>query len=178
MQPGYPHVWPLNRRGYCTGMTDAARRTVGGDAVPGSPAPAFSTPASTGKTLSLSDFLGLVPVVMTFLGTLPRRAADDVISAFNDVFPEFGRHRVQLLIVTPEGPEAIERRRRTGTTVPLLADEDGHLLERFASSATFPATFVIDESGVVSRVLEGGAASDHAAAVLAATTQRSDEEVG
>ena len=115
---------------------------------------------------------------MTFLGTLPKRAADNVIGALNDVFPEFGRHRVQLLIITPDGPEAAERRRRNGTTVPLLADEDGQLLERFASSATFPATVVIDESGMVTRVLEGGDARDHAAAVLAVAILPTDEEVG
>ena len=161
-------------------MTTAARRpdAAAGDAVPGDPAPAFSTPSSTGRTLSLGDFLGLVPVAMTFLGTLPRREADDVIDALNDVFAEFGRHRVQLLIVTPDGPEAVERRRRNGTTVPLLADEEGLLLERFASSAAFPATVLIDESGTVSRVLEGGDARDHAAAVLTAATHRTDEEVG
>jgi peroxiredoxin len=161
-------------------MTDGARHTDagGGDAVPGDPAPSFTTPASTGKTLSLDDFVGLVPVAMTFVGTLPRRAADDVIDALNEVFPEFGRHRVQLLIVTPEPPDAVEQRRRDGTTAPLLADEDGALLERFASSATFPATVVIDEAGTVSRVVEGGDGRDHAAAVLAATTRSSAEEVG
>jgi peroxiredoxin len=160
-------------------MTDAARHrdASAGDAVPGQPAPSFSTPASTGKTLSLGDFLGLVPVAMTFVGTLPGRSADDVIDALNDVFPEFGRHRVQLLIVTPEPPDVIERRRKNGTTAPLLADEDGLLLERFASSATFPATVVIDESGTVTRVLEGGEGRDHAAAVLAVTTQSTDQEV-
>ena len=161
-------------------MTGGARRNeaVAGDAVPGDPAPAFSTPASTGKTLSLGDFLGLVPVAMTFLGTLPKGVADGVVTTFNDVFAEFGRHRVQLLIVTPDGPEVVEQRRRDGTTVPLLADEDGRLLERFVSSATFPATVLIDESVTVTRVLEGGAARDHAAAVLAATTQTADEEGG
>src|SRR5262245_32462572 len=126
IKAGYPDVWRLNRPGYCTCMTDVARHSdaSSGDAVPGDPAPSFSTPASTGKTLSLGDFLGLVPVAMTFVGTLPRRSADDVIDALNDVFPEFGRHRVQLLIVTPEPPDAVERRRRNGTTAPLLADED------------------------------------------------------
>src|SRR5262245_27797338 len=104
----YPDVWWLNRLGYCISMTDGARHTDAGtgDAVPGDPAPSFSSPASTGKTLSLGDFLGLVPVALTFVGTLPKRAADDVIEALNDVFAEFGQHRVQLLIVTPEPPEA------------------------------------------------------------------------
>jgi peroxiredoxin len=180
MKARYPDVWPINQPGYSSAMTDGARRPelAGGDAVPGDPAPAFSSPSSTGRTLSLDDFLGLVPLAMTFLGTLPKRAADDMISALNDVFPEFGRHRVQLLIVTPDGPEVAERRRRNGTTVPLLADEDGQLLERFASSATFPATVVIDEAGTVTRVLEGGDARNHAAAVLTATTHSIDEEVG
>jgi peroxiredoxin len=82
------------------------------------------------------------------------------------------------LIVTPDAPDAIRARRQRGTTVPLLADDDGTLLERFANSATFPATVVIDEAGTVSRVLEGGSASDHVAAVLAAVTDATDGEVG
>ncbi len=126
--------------------------------------------------LSLDDFAGLVPIVLTFLGTLPPAEAEAVIGTFNDVFAEFGRHQHQLLIVTPEDEETIRARRQSGTAVPLLADEDGQLLERFASSATFPATVVIDDSGTITRVLEGGTPSDHVAAVRAVTTDV-DEEV-
>jgi peroxiredoxin len=116
-------------------------------------------------------------VVLTFVGTLPGDAAEEVITTFNDVFADFGRKRVQLLIVVPESDDAVRERRQRGTTVPLLADDDGALLERFASSATFPATVVIDESGMVTRVLEGGTPSDHVAAVRTVTTVDSDEEV-
>jgi peroxiredoxin len=153
----------LNPVGYRIVMTD--------DAVPGERAPRFATTASTGQVLSLDDFTGLVPVVLTFVGTLPATDADDVIAAYNEIFAEFGRHQVQLLIVTPESETHVRTRRRDGTTVPLLADEDGTLLERFAGSATFPATVVIDESGTVTRVLEGGSAGDHVNAVRAVVTQ-------
>ena len=37
----------------------------------------------------------------------------------------------------------------------------------YAASATFPATVLIDENGTVTRLVEGGVAADHAAAVLA-----------
>jgi peroxiredoxin len=146
------------------------------DAVPGEHAPSFATTASTGKVLSLDDFTGLVPVVLTFVGTLPPADADEVIAAYNDIFADFGRQQVQLLIVTPESESHVRTRRREGTTVPLLADEDGTLLERFAGSATFPATVVIDESGTVTRVLEGGSASDHVNTVRAVATQSTGEE--
>jgi peroxiredoxin len=144
--------------------------------VPGEQAPSFATVASTGKVLSLDDFTGLVPVVLTFVGTLPPSVAEEVIAAYNDIFAEFGRQQVQLLIVTPESQSHVRTRRREGTTVPLLADEDGTLLERFAGSATFPATVVIDQSGTVTRVLEGGSASDHVNAVRAVATQSTGEE--
>jgi peroxiredoxin len=160
-------------------MTDASRASTAaanGDAVPGEAAPGFSTPASTGKTLSLEDFLGVVPVVLVFLGTLPRSGGESVVTEFNEVFPEFGHRQVQLLIVVPEGPDTVRARRESGTTVPLLADEDGQLLERFASSATFPATVMIDESGLVTRVIEGGRAQDHVASVLAAISRDVDAE--
>jgi peroxiredoxin len=165
------------RPGTDRAVTDREPDAVSGDAVPGQPAPSFATPASTGKVLTLDDFTGLVPVVLTFVGTLPGDAAEEVITTFNDVFADFGRKRVQLLIVLPESDDAVRERRQRGTTVPLLADDDGALLERFASSATFPATVVIDESGMVTRVLEGGTPSDHVAAVRTVTTVDSDEEV-
>jgi peroxiredoxin len=153
-------------------MTDAAS----GDAVPGEPAPSFATTASTGKVLSLDDFTGLVPVVLTFVGTLPTGEAEALISGYNQIFAEFGRQQVQVLIVSPENESQVRSRRREGTTVPVLADEDGTLLERFAGSATFPATVVIDESGTVTRVLEGGSASDHVNAVRAVATQPTNGE--
>ncbi|HET9666584.1 MAG TPA: redoxin domain-containing protein [Desertimonas sp.] len=158
-------------------MTDREPDAVSGEAVPGQPAPPFATPASTGKVLSLDDFTGLVPVVLTFVGTLPGDAAEEVIAAFNDVFADFGRERLQLLIVLPESDDAVRERRQRGTTVPLLADDDGALQERFAGSRTFPATVVIDAAGTVTRVLEGGTPSDHVAAVHTVTTVDSDEEV-
>jgi peroxiredoxin len=161
-------------------MTTAARlgddQPGAGDPVPGEPAPTFATAASTGRVLRLDDFTGVVPVVLTFVGTLPKDDADALIAAFNEVFAEFGRRQHQLLIVTPENKDAVRARRHDGTTVPLLADDDGSLLERFASSATFPATVVIDESGTVTRVLEGGTPADHVAAVRAVTTQAADKD--
>ena len=55
------------------------------------------------QVISLDDFTGLVPVVLTFVGTLPATDADAVIAAYNEIFAaEFGRQQVQLLIVTPE----------------------------------------------------------------------------
>ncbi len=88
------------------------------DAVPGEPAPSFATTASTGKVLSLDDFTGLVPVVLTFVGTLPATAAEEVIAAFNDVFADFGRQQVQLLIVTPESESQVRSASSRGNDGP------------------------------------------------------------
>lgn len=144
----------------------------GGDVVPGERSPDFLTEASTGTQLGLDDFLGKVPVALSFVGTLSGEAADDVIRGFNDVFVQFGRHRIQLLIVTPDDQAAVRRRRQEGITVPLLADDDGVLLQRFASSSTIPATVLIDEAGAVERVVEGGSPHDHVAAVLEVAVER------
>lgn len=140
---------------------DAAR-----DVMPGDVAPAFAAPSSTGRELSLDDFVGKVPVTLTFTGTMSKEATGALVASFDEVFAEFGRRRVQSLIVTPETREAVRRHRQTGTTVPLLADREGQLLATYASSATFPATVVIDEAGTVTGLVEGGVAGDHAAAVL------------
>lgn len=146
------------------------------DVMPGESAPNFAAPASTGRELSLSDFLGKVPVALTFAGGLSAEAADALIDAFDEVFPQFGRRRVQTLIVVHQSPEAVRRRRRTGTNVPLLADPDSELVETYAASATFPATVLIDESGTVTRLVEGGVAADHAAAVLSVTTEPPEDQ--
>lgn len=143
-----------------------------GDVLPGDTAPAFAAPSSTGRELALDDFVGKVPVALTFTGTMSRGATEDLVAAFDKVFPEFGQRRMQSLIVTPESPEAIRRHRRTGTNVPLLADPDGLVLETYAAAATFPATVLIDTSGTVARLVEGGVADDHAAAVLAHANQQ------
>ena len=136
-----------------------------GDAVPGDPAPSFVTAASTGSTLALEDFVGKVPIMLTFVGTLPTEDAEALVAAFDDAFVEFGRRQVQLMIVLPESAAAVRSQREQGTTVPLLADDNGVLVSRFASSAVFPVTVVIDKAGTVTRVLEGGNAHDHVTAV-------------
>ena len=139
----------------------------GRDALPGEVAPAFSAPSSTGRELSLDAFLGKVPVALTFAGTMSPEATAELVDSFERSFPEFGQHHVQSLVVVPEQAQTIRRRRRTGTKVPLLADDTGRLVEMYAASATFPATVLIDESGTITRLVEGGVAADHAAAVLA-----------
>jgi peroxiredoxin len=139
----------------------------GHDALPGESAPAFSASSSTGRELSLDAFLGKVPVALTFAGTLSPEATAELVDSFEQSFPELGRHHVQSLVVVPEPAETIRRRRRTGTKVPLIADDTGRLVEMYAASATFPATVLIDENGTITRLVEGGVAADHAAAVLA-----------
>ena len=156
-------------RNSAPGETVGDRGPQGGrDALPGEAAPAFSAPASTGRNLSLDDFVGKVPVALTFTGTMSPESTGELVESFEQAFPEFGRRRVQSLLVVPEPEQAVRRRRRDGTNVPLLADEDGRLMELYATSATFPATVLIDEHGTVNRLLEGGAAADHAAAVVGA----------
>ena len=140
--------------------------TEGHDALPGETAPSFSAPSSTGRPLSLDSFVGKVPVALTFAGTMSPEATAELVDSFEKSFPEFGRHRVQSLVVVREPEETIRRRRRTGTKVPLLADDDGRLMEMYAASGTFPATVLIDEHGTIVRLVEGGVAADHAAAVL------------
>jgi len=167
------------RTGYRTHMNTTGDRavepftdnTVGGDdgardVLPGDTAPDFSAPASTGRELALDDFVGKVPVALTFTGTMSPEATEDLVTAFDTVFAEFGQRRVQALIVTPESADAVRRRRRTGITVPVLSDAEGQLVETYAMSATYPATVVIGESGTVTRLIEGGVAGDHARAVL------------
>ena len=152
-------------RSSAPGETVGDEGSTSRDVMPGEIAPAFSAPSSTGRELSLDDFLGKVPVAITFAGTLSPEATDELVDAFESCFGDFGRP-LQALLVLRDQPETLRRRRAGGTKVPLLADPEGRMMENYAASGTFPATVLIDTDGTVSRLVEGGVAGDHADAVL------------
>lgn len=143
-------------------------QTAGRDVMPGEQAPSFAAASSTGRELGLDDFVGKVPVALTFTGSMSASSTDALLEAFAERFPEFGRQQVQALVVTPAAEQTVRRQRLLGVQVPLLADPDGDLMASYASSATFPSTVMIDRSGTVTRLVEGGEAADHVEAVLTA----------
>jgi peroxiredoxin len=126
-------------------------------------APVYRAPTNKGQTLSHASFVERVPVVLFFLDGL--EAAEDQLEldAFDDLLVEFGHRRIQLLGVAPATPRAL-RDATESRAVPVLADEDGAIRERFGGDAG-PFTVVIDRAGTVARVLERHS-SDHPTEVL------------
>jgi peroxiredoxin len=134
---------------------------------PGADTPA--APASTGDRLSLDRFLGRVPVAVCFTGSVDSPVSREVVRGFDDHLADFGRSRVQALVVVPDDASAVDRARAEvpGNT-PVLADEDGAWRERFGvlRDEKTVTTVLIGLDGAVVDVLVGGAGGVHAEDVL------------
>jgi len=80
----------------------------------------FHAPSSRGKALSLADFRGKVPVVLVFVG--PLEPASVELADFDRHQVDFGRERVQLLLVAhADGPD-VRAVPFSGLDLPVLAD--------------------------------------------------------
>jgi len=126
-------------------------------------APGYRAPTNKGQTLSHASFVERVPVVLFFLDGLDDADDQVELDTFDDLLVEFGHRRVQLLGVAPTTARALRDATET-RAVPVLADEDGAIRERFGGDAG-PFTVVIDREGTVARVLERHS-SEHPAEVL------------
>jgi len=118
----------------------------------------FHASSSRGKALSLSDFQGKVPVVLVFVGPLDPEALDMVDLDRRQV--EFGRERVQLLVVAHADGADVRAVPVSGLNLPVLADPHDELVATFGEDGQADGFAVIlDKAGnLVERVtLAGGA---------------------
>lgn len=91
-----------------------------------------AAPASTGDALSLDRFVGKVPVAICFAGRADSPRTRELVRGFDDHLADFGRSRMQALIVVDDDAEAIDRHLpHRETHVPILADVDGTWREQF-----------------------------------------------
>lgn len=120
--------------------------------------PDFHASSSRGKALSLSDFQGKVPVVLVFVGPLDPEALDMVELDRRQV--EFGRERVQLLVVAHAGGADVRAVPFSGLSLPVLADPHDELVATFGGGE-HPGSFavILDRQGhLVERTgFDGGA---------------------
>ena len=120
----------------------------------------FHASSSRGKALSLSDFQGKVPVVLAFVG--PLDFGGEAAADFDRHHVDFGRERVQLLVVAEaDGPEVREVP-ASGLELPVLADPHGEMRAAHADDAgAGPFAVLLDTRGqTVERLdLDGGAAA-------------------
>jgi len=120
----------------------------------------FHASSSRGKALSLSDFRGKVPVVLAFVGVLDPGGPE--VADFDRHQVEFGRERVQLLVVAHADGADVRAVPFSGHDLPVLADPHDDLLATFGDGeATAGFAVILDKQGaMVERVgITGGAAS-------------------
>jgi peroxiredoxin len=153
-----------------------------GSAEPGRPAiDTPPAPASTGDALSLDRFLGKVPVALCFTASVTSPVTHEVIRGFDEHLADFGRSRVQALVVVPDDATTLDRERAAldGNT-PVVADEDGAWRDRFGVlvEERSVTTVLLALDGTVADILVGAAGGVHADEVLELVTVRSLETGG
>ncbi len=110
------------------------------------PDPDFHASSSRGKALSLSDFKGKVPVVLVFVGTLDPQAHSLVDLDHHLV--DFGRERVQLLVVAHADGADVRAVPFSGLNVPVLADPHDDLVATFGrGEAGAGFAVILDKQG-------------------------------
>lgn len=119
--------------------------------------PDFHASSSRGKALSLTDFQGKVPVVLAFVG--PLEPDGPVVADFDRHHVEFGRERVQLLVVARADGADVRAVPFSGHDLTVLADPHDELRASFGEGQAGTFAVILDKQGrrVESVGLAGGA---------------------
>lgn len=107
-------------------------------------------PASTGGVVDLDRLMGRIPIVLVFVEPLSSPSGRTVLASLGEHLVEFGRERVQLLMVARvEQSEAMAATDQVEGNVRVLADPGGRLAERFGVQYRLdrPVTVLIDADG-------------------------------
>ena len=145
----------------------------------GDKAPAFSLQATSGKTVTLSDFLGK-PVVLYFYPKDDTSGCTKEACGFQAHLPQFGRIGAVILGVSPDPVESHQRfAGKFGLTFPLLADPEaavsktyGVYKQKSMYGRTYwgieRTTFILDEQGRIARIFPKVSVDGHTQEVLEA----------
>jgi peroxiredoxin len=96
------------------------------------PAGIGEVPASTGGVVDLDRVLGTMPLVLVFVDPVDSPAVRSVVAALGRRLAEFGRERVQVLVVAKvDQPLAVSVADEIEGEVRIVADQWGDLAERF-----------------------------------------------
>jgi len=143
----------------------------------GDPAPAFALPASTGKTVSLSDFKDKKKVVLAFYPKAFTGGCSKEMSGLRDQKAQFDQAGAQVLGVSLDSVETQTRFAESlKLPFPLLSDRSGKTATAYGVKGLLWAnrvTFVIDEKGTISAIFEGKDAIDPAGVLSACKTKAS-----
>jgi peroxiredoxin Q/BCP len=145
----------------------------------GKPAPDFTLETDAGEHVRLADLRGK-PVVLYFYPKDDTPGCTAQACGIRDSWHEFAEQGAVVLGVSPDTPDSHVRfREKYGLPFTLLADPDHEVAERYGVwvekqnyGKTYwgieRSTFVIDQDGIVSRVMRRVKPDTHAANVLAA----------
>jgi peroxiredoxin Q/BCP len=130
---------------------------------PGDVAPAFSLPATGGKTVALADYKGKT-VVLAFYPKAFTGGCTKEMSAFRDRHPEFTGEGVQILGLSADDLETQGKFAESlKVPFPLVADPEGTAIKAYGvwnEGRAKRVTFVIGGDGKVIAVFEGTDALD------------------
>jgi peroxiredoxin Q/BCP len=146
-------------------------------AAEGSPAPDFTLSATGGRTVSLAGQRGK-PFVLYFYPRADTPGCTKEACAFQESLPQF--KDIAVIGVSPDKLPAVEKfAAKYSLTFPLAADPDhaaaeayGVWVEKMNYGKTYMgierSTFLIDETGTISKIWRKVKVEGHAAAVMAA----------
>ncbi len=145
----------------------------------GAPAPAFSLLSDRGTTVALKDLRGK-KVVLYFYPKDDTSGCTTEACEFRDSWQSVQKAGAVVLGVSPDDVSSHARfRKKFDLPFPLLADEGHKVAEAYGAwgeksmygrkyHGILRTTFIIDDSGVVTRVFEKVKPKGHATEVLAA----------
>ena len=143
----------------------------------GSEAPAFSMPASGGRTVS-SEALKGKPYVLYFYPKADTPGCTKEACAFQEALPQLGSLGIDVIGVSKDKMKPIEKfAEKYGLTFPLASDETTHVAEDYGVwveksmyGKTYMgmerSTFLVDRTGKVARVWRKVKVEGHAKQVL------------
>jgi peroxiredoxin Q/BCP len=143
----------------------------------GDRAPAFSLPDHDEKRLALKDLKGK-PVVVYFYPADDTPGCTKEACQFNENLSTFNRAGVTVLGISPDGAAKHQRfRQKYGLKFSLLSDPEHKVMEAYGawgektlygkkSLGVIRSTFLVDETGVITRAWYNVRADGHASKVL------------
>jgi thioredoxin-dependent peroxiredoxin len=145
----------------------------------GDPAPAFSLPASGGRTVSLSAMQGK-PFVLYFYPKADTPGCTREACAFQEALPALGKIGIDVIGVSRDPIKPIEAfAKKYGLRFPLASDIEGTAATAYGTwieksmygrkyMGMERATFLIDRQGRIARIWRKVKVDGHAAEVMAA----------
>lgn len=127
----------------------------GGDVVDPADDGPGEVPASTGGVVDLDRVIGSIPVLLVFVEPLIAPEVDQLVEELGLHLADFGRRRVQLLVVANVDEWGAEMAAQSvAGNVRILADRDGSLAERYGVQYRngAPTTVLIGADGEVSAI--------------------------